>query len=1267
MTQAAITEATQQEEIGCVQVCASTHHVNTTIGVHPVDLDQPSRTVRTIRTAEQQRFGQRFGLVGSCCQYNPTRWLLLLLILSSSAIAWTTSTPPLLLRLKTTKSTTTRKTRTATRHDKSDTLLMMLPWSSSSSAARWSRQRQFHSLLLPSSGNSITKSIIPWRRRIGILTQQQLRTSSLSLSTTTPLVKSSFPGSGYDKPLVASISTFPQPAVVSDTSMDLDRLDPPLSVPYTSGLIVEGRGRVDNVDDVEVFLQRKGIKSRPNPDGNWKVKDPLGWAKDFGRRSPSTQQRLDALVRLGPGDEGYFPVDKDMKVPRVTIVRTKEQAEIVLKQLFAPDSAKAFHACDTEVMAIDLSNQGPVGNGYVTCVSMYAGPDFDYGLGDGPGTALWIDNLDEACGLIQEFKAWFEDERYLKVWHNYGFDRHVMWNEGINVQGFGGDTMHMARLQNTSRLHYTLESLTAVLLSDNNSQTATPRATGSHKAAAKATTAAAPAAEVKINMKELFGVPKLLKDGSEGKIKEIPNVEVLQRDPTHRVKWIEYSARDARLTWELREKLEKMLKDNSDSKNWVDTDTSWWIEDKTMWDYYWMHMRPFGEVLTDMERRGIRVDAEYLASVEQTARQDRQRHESIFRHWVASLYPPELRAHGLAMNPASASQLQTFLFGGSIIDETGKVTETMRTFSVPRSDIPPEALEAYEQQQLHELEKSTEPSNVITDGDVLSEECQEALNKLEEKLQKSTLVDLKADCKKFGLKVSGKKAILQDRLREHVKKSILQPTGDSTAQKEEDSNTLKQLSDDDLRQALLVRGLLTEGLSRQDMEQRYEDDVKALQGLAREYDSADAIASALDGSLAQYLEAQTTREKPAKRSFDLQVISLYELMKEKIQNGEAKPLNPLKQTVSGSPSVTADVIRELAGDPFADPPKWGKAYGLCGEEGCKALFSLCAIGSIGTMISSFFTTLQKSVDQDSRVHCALNLNTETGRLSSRQPNLQNQPALEKDKYKIRKAFQASPGNSLIVADYGQLELRILACITRCQPMVEAFKLGGDFHSRTALDMYDHIREKVDAGEVLLEWDYSQGKPPKPLLKDAFASERRKAKTLNFSIAYGKTAVGLSQDWGVSRKEAQDIVNKWYDAFQAVGRWQRDTKATAIHCGYTRTLMGRYRHLPKRVGRGYTGSIERAAINTPIQGGAADVVMMAMIKINESQILKDLGWILLLQIHDEVILEGPEETAEEAFEEVVQCMQEPWTYGLNKTEVPLLVDGSYRHKTWYDAK
>lgn len=322
------------------------------------------------------------------------------------------------------------------------------------------------------------------------------------------------------------------------------------------------------------------------------------------------------------------------------------------------------------------------------------------------------------------------------------------------------------------------------------------------------------------------------------------------------------------------------------------------------------------------------------------------------------------------------------------------------------------------------------------------------------------------------------------------------------------------------------------------------------------------------------------------------------------------------------------------------------------------------------MIANFITSLQELADHQNRVHCSLNLNTETGRLSSRRPNLQNQPALEKDKYKIRQAFQSSPGNNLIVADYGQLELRILASMTKCKSMIEAFHAGGDFHSRTAMDMFDYVKEKVDNGDVLLEWDYAKGDPPKPMLKDEFASERRQAKTLNFSIAYGKTAHGLSLDWGISTQEAESRLQAWYDARPEVAEWQQNVKHNAHKNGWTRTLMGRYRQLPHGMNkdqRKLFGHAQRASINTPIQGGAADIAMMAMNKMQHSPRLKQLGWILLLQIHDEVILEGPEETAAEAFEVVRECMEQPWVYGLSPTRVPLTIDGSHIHKSWYDAK
>jgi DNA polymerase-1 len=307
------------------------------------------------------------------------------------------------------------------------------------------------------------------------------------------------------------------------------------------------------------------------------------------------------------------------------------------------------------------------------------------------------------------------------------------------------------------------------------------------------------------------------------------------------------------------------------------------------------------------------------------------------------------------------------------------------------------------------------------------------------------------------------------------------------------------------------------------------------------------------------------------------------------------------------------------------------------------------------------------MDKKKRIHCSLNLNTETGRLSSRKPNLQNQPALEKDQYKIRDAFIAEEGKTLIVADYGQLELRILASMTNCKSMIEAFKLGGCFHSRTAVGMYPHVRKAVENGDVLLEWDYSKGQPTVPLVKDTFASERRKAKTLNFSIAYGKTVHGLAVDWGISKEEAQETLDAWYADRPEVREWQQTTRAFAKRFKFVRTIMGRRRDLPEASGRGQgAGHALRAAINTPIQGSAADIVMMAMINLWQSPVLKELGWKLLLQIHDEVILEGPKESKDAAMKEVLKCMENPYDDVLKPLRVHLDVDAKSAD-SWYKAK
>jgi DNA polymerase I len=491
--------------------------------------------------------------------------------------------------------------------------------------------------------------------------------------------------------------------------------------------------------------------------------------------------------------------------------------------------------------------------------------------------------------------------------------------------------------------------------------------------------------------------------------------------------------------------------------------------------------------------------------------------------------------------------------------------------------------------------------------------------------------DLKKLLKERKLKVSGKKADLVERLMMYEAMPVKFDT----------------LSEEELIDMCKSRGLSSDGKIDKLIDRLTQDSL-FVQRMASEQDKR---------------EAEISTKKPSKWK-EITIKSL--------------GLTPTDFSPAGTPQVSAAVLRKLSGTNLFGDPKdavYGTLYDHFkphGEEAaikaCEAVGALAMVGQIDATITNFLVPLQTLADKNKRIHCSLNLNTETGRLSSRRPNLQNQPALEKDQYKIRDAFIAEPGNTLIVADYGQLELRLMAHMTNCESMIEAFRSGGCFHSRTAMGMYPYIADAVNKGDVLLEWDYSKGQPTVPLVKDQYGSERRKAKTLNFSIAYGKTVHGLAADWGITTEEAEKTLQAWYNDRPEVKEWQEKTRNMAKGLGFVRTIMGRYRILPNANERGPAGGHAlRAAINSPIQGSAADIVMMAMIKLWRSEVLKEKGWKLLLQIHDEVILEGPKDTRDEALAEVIACMENPFDdKGLMPVSVHLDVDAK-SEDSWYKAK
>lgn len=673
----------------------------------------------------------------------------------------------------------------------------------------------------------------------------------------------------------------------------------------------------------------------------------------------------------------------------------------------------------------------------------------------------------------------------------------------------------------------------------------------------------------KISMKKIFGRRNVKKDGTEGKLIVLPPVEELQTSHDTRWKWVYYSAFDAKSTWDLYNCLQKKL-----STEHIEPDPAVahayscnGIVLTTLWDIYRLIWRPFGELLTNMESKGMAVDRSHLAEAEKVAIMDQQDANSIFRKWASSLVPD-----AEYMNVNSGPQVLQLLFGGVPNRSSGKPGVPLeRTFKVPN------------------------PNTLEIDG----------------KKPKKT-IDITLHSVWGPNKASP------------LKPDVYTPSGMPACS----TPVLKSLAGKPGRAKKALADLGSE----------MHGDAIGLENVRDDFD-IEGVPWPVDDTEIQKLQLQRQELLRKRTQAELTEIAS--------TNGYGKLFSHFNGNVKD------------------------------GLAACAAVDSLIDASAIDTLLSNFIVPLQSEdvscpdVRGVHRVHCSLNINTETGRLSARRPNLQNQPALEKDRYKVRRAFSADreAGKSLIVADYGQLELRILAHMANCKSMINAFKLGGDFHSRTAMGMYDHIKKAVDSGKCLLEWDGDGENPPAPLLKDVFAAERRKAKVLNFSIAYGKTAHGLSKDWGVTLNEAEETVRRWYADRIEVKEWQERQHQAAIEHGYVCTIIGRRRQLPdaRSSNKAARAHALRAAINTPIQGSAADIATAAMLRINTDERLSGMGWQLLLQVHDEVILEGPKESAEEAREVVIECMRNPFNTNVeDPLRIELAVDSKYAD-TWYDAK
>jgi len=290
--------------------------------------------------------------------------------------------------------------------------------------------------------------------------------------------------------------------------------------------------------------------------------------------------------------------------------------------------------------------------------------------------------------------------------------------------------------------------------------------------------------------------------------------------------------------------------------------------------------------------------------------------------------------------------------------------------------------------------------------------------------------------------------------------------------------------------------------------------------------------------------------------------------------------------------------------------------------------------------STYVEGLSKVIAADGRIHTSFqNTVTATGRLSSTEPNLQNIPVRTELGAKIREMFIAAPGNVLVDADYSQIELRLLACISGDETMIESFRSGEDIHARTASQVFG-----VPLDQVSHEL-------------------RRRAKAVNFGIVYGISGFSLAQDIGVSRQEAAAYMDRYLETFSGVKKYMYEIKERAKKDGYVATLMGRRRWLPELKSSNFNlrSFGERVALNMPIQGTAADVMKLAMIRVSRRLKQEGLAAKLILQVHDELIVECPE-----AEEEKVKALLKEEMEGAGQFAVPLLTDaGSGR--SWADAK
>lgn len=290
--------------------------------------------------------------------------------------------------------------------------------------------------------------------------------------------------------------------------------------------------------------------------------------------------------------------------------------------------------------------------------------------------------------------------------------------------------------------------------------------------------------------------------------------------------------------------------------------------------------------------------------------------------------------------------------------------------------------------------------------------------------------------------------------------------------------------------------------------------------------------------------------------------------------------------------------------------------------------------------STYAVGLSKHILPDGKIHTIFNqIQTQTGRLSSSEPNLQNISVRDEEGREIRKAFEASVDHILLSADYSQIELRMLAHMAQEQTMIDAFNHNIDIHTKTAMQIFDVDHDEVDA------------------------TMRRSAKTVNFGIVYGQGDFGLGEQLGIPRKEAHAFIEKYFQSYSNIKVFMDQTIAFCEEHGYVKTLFNRRRYIKEIHDKNFMMREfgKRAAMNAPIQGSAADLIKLAMLQIYHKMVEEQVKSRIILQIHDELIFDVCKEEIEVMTRIVEEGMQNAMTLC-----VPLVAQANFG-TTWYDAK